>query len=128
MLCCRQSSQQSRKPPALQLASPQEKPTPQRKTARQQNARQKKIAEKDSEEDEPGGLGEILALGKDAEGRSVRLEWPGLNSHFTVTVISCSQKQQSAVVAYSNGRKETLLAANEPSKYISKLLHKAADS
>lgn len=97
-----------------------------RKTARQQS-RQKKAADKDSDEDEPGGLAQILALGKGAEGRSVQLEWPGLGSKFTVTVISCSQKQRSAVVAYSNGRKETLLAANEPSKFISKLLPEAAE-
>ncbi len=105
----------------------QEQITPQRKTARQQSVRQKKAAEKDPEEAEPGGLAAILALGKEAEGRKVRMEWPGLGSQFAVTVISCNQKEQSAVVAYSNGRKETLLAANEPSKYIARLIPKATD-
>ena len=74
------------------------------------------------------GWGKILALGKQADGRSLRLEWPGMGSKFTVKVVSCSQRQQSAVVAYGNGRKETLHAADEPSKYIVKLLPEAADS
>ena len=113
--------------PSPAILQPSQQPTqPQRKGVRQQAARQRKAAEQDNEELE-GGLAEILALGKAAEGRGVRLKWPGLGQEFTVTIVSCSQKQRSAVVAYGNGRKETLHAAAEPSKYIVKLLPEARD-
>ena len=127
LFVCRPPSQQSKRSPANQQQLPQQQPTQsQRKGARQQAARQKKAAEEDAEEQE-GGLAEILALGKAAEGRNVRIKWPAFGQEYSVTIVSCSQKQRSAVVAYGNGRKETLHAADEPSKYIVKLLPAAED-
>lgn len=121
---CRPPSQQSKRSPATQQQQPTQS---QRKGARQQAARQKKAAEQDAEEEQEGGLAEILALGKTAEGRSVRIKWPAFGQEYSVTIVSSSQKQRSAVVAYGNGRKETLHAADEPSKYIVKLLPGAQD-